>query len=587
MKEEETRLTKTLLDAFPCVALLLRPDTREIVASNEAAAKSGAVPGKHCYDTWGRREDPCPWCLAPTAWTTGKPQCLEVTALGITWDAHWIPIDEKLYMHYAFDITERKVAEKALRESEKKFHRLVEAVSEGICKVDENFTIIYINRQMAEMLGYRPEEMLGRRVESFMFPEDLTDHTGKKADRQKGILEHYERRLKHRDGTTLWVIVSPQPLFDEGGGFEGSLAMFTDITQRKKMEESLRVSEEKYRTLFEHTGTGLIIVEEDTTISLANHEFEKLSGYPKEEVEGKKKTAEFTRPEDVEKIHRYHYLRRKNPQAAPKEYESRIIDKYGKVKYTHNTVTMIPETGKSIVSFNDITERKKAERALLEKQDQLQAMTLRISEIEEAERKEISRTLHDLVGQNLTALNLNLNIVVSLLPEKTGSIVAHRLEEAQKLGEEITRHIREVISELRPSVLDDFGLVAALHWYGERFRVLTGLRINIEEKEFFPRLPSNRETIIFRIAQEALTNVSKHAGASRVDLRLEKGEGLVRLTITDNGRGFFFEGFRLGSEKGGWGLATMKERAAALGGSLQVHSEPGIGTRLTLRLPVV
>ncbi len=439
---------------------------------------------------------------------------------------------------------------------------------------------------MAEMLGYRPEEVLGRRVESFIFPEDLTDYTSKMTNRQKGIIEQYERRYKRKDGGTLWVLISPKPLFDVEEGFDGSFSMITNITQRKEMEESLRASEEKYRALFEQMGAGLIIVEEDTTISLANNEFAKLTGYLKEEIEGKKKSSDFIMPEDVEWIHHNHHSRRKNSHASPNEYESRIVDKYGKVKYVLNTVTMIPGTTKSIVSFSDITERKKAEEALLEKQAQLQAMTLRMSNVEESERKEISRILHDLVGQSLTALNLNLNIAASLLPQKTGNIIVQRLQEAMRLGEEVTRYIREVMSDLRPSVLDDFGLISALHWYGERFRGLTGLRIYFKEKGSFPRLPSTMETIIFRIVQEALVNVSKHAGADRVTIVVEKKSGMAQITITDTGLGFHFKGFRDGGERRGWGLATMKERAESLGGDLQIRSGPGIGTRLTLRLPI-
>ncbi len=586
MLEETARLTRILLDALPCVALLLRPGSREIIAANEAAARCGAIPGSYCYRAWFKREDPCPWCLAQTAWTSFEPQQLEVDALGSIWDAHWIPVSDDLYVHYAFDITERKKveealrksetrfssffkaspvgisfsrlkdkrilevndlwqkitgydrleaigrtptelnlwvdpddskriveklftlgalrdcevqirqksgdvvnllismeqveleseqcllamalnvterqqAEKALRESEEKFRHLVEAASEGFCKVDENFTITYVNRQMAEMLGYRPEEMVGRLIGNFMFPEDLASHAIQKANRRKGLLEKNERRFRHKNGTDIWTIVSPKPTIDGEGKFRGSFATFTDITLRKKMES-----------------------------------------------------------------------------------------------------------------------------VLLEKQQLLQALAIRMSEVEELERKEISRTLHDLVGQNLTALNLNLNIAISMLPEKTSSIIIHRLEDAQKLLEETTQHIREVMSGLRPSVLDDFGLLAALYWYGERLKALTGIETNIEGKEFSPRLPPTMESIIFRIAQEALTNVSKHAGADQVDIVLEERPGKVQLTISDNGWGFLFKGFRLGGEKRGWGLATMKERAAALGGDLEVQSKPGKGTRIILQLPV-
>lgn len=108
---EKTRVTSILLDALPCVALLMRPQTRQIVAANEAAMKVGAVPGARCFDTWGQRESPCPWCLAPEVWVTGKAQHREVEAGGVLWDAYWSPVTENLYLHYAFDITELRRTE--------------------------------------------------------------------------------------------------------------------------------------------------------------------------------------------------------------------------------------------------------------------------------------------------------------------------------------------------------------------------------------------------------------------------------------------------------------------------------------------
>jgi signal transduction histidine kinase/PAS domain-containing protein len=126
------RLNQVLLDAFPCVALLLRPRTREIVASNAAAVKAGAVPGAYCYSSWRKREDPCPWCLAPAVWETGKAQHLEVEAGGISWDAHWVPVSEDVYMHFAFDFTDRKRAEKEKRTLEERVRQSRKMESLGV-----------------------------------------------------------------------------------------------------------------------------------------------------------------------------------------------------------------------------------------------------------------------------------------------------------------------------------------------------------------------------------------------------------------------------------------------------------------------
>jgi len=117
--KEKMHLNEILLDAMPCVALLIRPKTREIVLSNEAGRKAGAVPGTTCYEAWAQRDEPCPWCLAPEVWETGKPQHLEVKTFYIIWDAYWHPIDEDLYLHYAFDITEKRKMETKLEQTPK------------------------------------------------------------------------------------------------------------------------------------------------------------------------------------------------------------------------------------------------------------------------------------------------------------------------------------------------------------------------------------------------------------------------------------------------------------------------------------
>jgi len=127
--QKEARLRQILMDSMPCVALLLRPSTRQIVASNKAGMEAGAVPGKTCYQTWAQSDSPCPWCLAPTAWATGQAQHLEPFGGGRFWDAHWIPISEDLYMHYAFDITERKKAEEKLARYQDRLRSLVSALA--------------------------------------------------------------------------------------------------------------------------------------------------------------------------------------------------------------------------------------------------------------------------------------------------------------------------------------------------------------------------------------------------------------------------------------------------------------------------
>jgi signal transduction histidine kinase len=228
----------------------------------------------------------------------------------------------------------------------------------------------------------------------------------------------------------------------------------------------------------------------------------------------------------------------------------------------------------------EIAERNRMEKALRKSEKQLRALAARIQEVQETERKHLSQELHDRVGQSLSALNLNLNIITSQLSNESDAKIGGRLQDSMSLVEETTVHIRDVMAELRPPVLDDYGLLAALRWYCERFSDRTKIDVEVRGEEPSPRLSLIIESIFFRIAQEALNNVSKHAEASLATVMLEDAVDHLRMIVEDNGRGFNFTALHRSKEQPGWGFTTMKERAAALGGSVRIESRTGKGTRV-------
>jgi two-component system sensor histidine kinase UhpB len=201
-----------------------------------------------------------------------------------------------------------------------------------------------------------------------------------------------------------------------------------------------------------------------------------------------------------------------------------------------------------------------------------------VAEIEEAERQRLAQNLHDLVGQNLTALGLNLNLVQTYIPEETEELVHSRLDDSLALVEETMGRIRSVMADLRPPVLDDYGLMAALDWYGRQFASRTQVTVTVEGKEPEPRMDDSTENALFRIAQEALTNVAKHAQAAQVTMTMTADDGIVRLVIADDGIGFEPAQLRRRGGQQGWGLMTMTERAEAVGGHCHIASQPQQGT---------
>ncbi len=233
---------------------------------------------------------------------------------------------------------------------------------------------------------------------------------------------------------------------------------------------------------------------------------------------------------------------------------------------------------------SEVEVRTRAEEALGRSESQLRALASRLQEVEEVERKALARELHDRVGQNLTGLNINLNIVRKQLSGESLKHVAARMDDSMNLVEETTARIRDVMAELRPEVLDDYGLIPALKWYVERFAERTGLAAVVQGGELPVRMPEAVESALFRITQEALTNVAKHAEARKVTLSFEEAEGLFSLTISDDGKGFDMTALKNSGTLKGWGVLTMQERAQALDGQVRVDTAPGKGTRVVIEL---
>lgn len=275
------------------------------------------------------------------------------------------------------DATERKVAQASLKQAKEYLENILENSPDPIGIVDEHGKFKKLNRVAVQLFGYSLEDM--REKTAFDLYADI-DECGRLLSslRRNGVIRAYQVSMRRKDGTTFPVELSISLLKNSEGRNLGSIAIARDLSeiqktnemlrveiqQRHKAEKALRESENMYRAIFENTGAATVIVEEDKTISLANAECEKLSEYSRKEIEGKVKWDQFISESAIPRMEEYHRLRRIDPEAAPKRYEFKIIDREGTPKVVLATIGMIPGTRKSVASFIDITEKKKLEEQL-------------------------------------------------------------------------------------------------------------------------------------------------------------------------------------------------------------------------------
>ncbi|MBI3919049.1 MAG: response regulator [Betaproteobacteria bacterium] len=233
-----------------------------------------------------------------------------------------------------------------------------------------------------------------------------------------------------------------------------------------------------------------------------------------------------------------------------------------------------------VTTLVDITDRKRAEAKLREHASNLRELTRRLVEVEEEERRNINRELHDRVGQDLAAVKLNIELVRATLAEVVRAQVGPRLDDAQKLLQATIDNTRNIMAELRPPGLDDYGLAVALKAHADTVAQRLGIPVRVSGEDPAPRLPPAVETALYRIAQEALNNIAKYARAKNVEIALATHASDVTLTVADDGTGFDLGNVPADS----YGLRIMRERAEAVGARLEVASTPGRGTHIAVNL---
>ena len=352
---------------------------------------------------------------------------------------------------------------------------------------------------------------------------------------------------------------------------------------------ALRESETRFAKAIETMAEGLVLLDMDGNVRLCNHAAERILGLPAAEI--MRQGLTIGRQGGAVRADGSPFPPREWPLAITlRTGQSRtgvvmgLVRDNGAIHWMSvNAVALFADdTAKPyavLTTFFDISGLKRAEQALRAHAEQLRHLSHRLFEVEENERRRLARELHDRIGANLTALSLNLKLVRNEW-EKTST----RLDDSEKLLDSTAQLVRDVLTDMRPPGLDELGLLAALREHAEQVASRSGLALDVQGAEPRPRLPPATEIALFRVAQEALTNIVKHARARLVTISLRPDADRVVLTVADNGAGFDGEARAMAT---GMGMASMRERAEAVGARPRIESARGRGTRVIVEVPHV
>ena len=491
--------------------------------------------------------------------------------------------------------TERKRAEIALSKSEQ---RLLEAqrlgsigdwelnVATGGVSWSPQVYALY-ERDPASGAPSYEEFIAGCDAENRSIVEDNLNRLMETAKEQT-----YTFQMVLPSGVRVHHSVIAVPTLDASGKVTRVRGIVQDISERTRAESAVRQSEQQLRSVMDGLGPHMFVGLMDTrgVVLMANRPVRAAASLSEDDVIGRlaEETYWWTYSEQV--ALRLKAAVQRAAQGEAVRYDEQIRVAEGQLIWVDFSIHPLRDETGNVVSLVPsavvITDRVQAREQLREAAARQQALARRLVEVQEDEHRRLSAELHDRIGQNLTALNINLNIIGSRSGQAHGDATVVRLGDSRKLLEQTIASVRDLITELRPAALDDYGLLAGLRWLGEQVLERTGLRVSVLGDELSPRLDPAVESAFFRISQEALTNIIKHAQAKNATLTLHRQEGHVSLGIDDDGCGFTLLVQPQSGPRSHWGLEMMRERAEAVGAQLRVESSPGNGTLVLIEMEV-
>jgi PAS domain S-box-containing protein len=486
---------------------------------------------------------------------------------------------------FALDIFDkdnlRKKAEEAVLESERRYHTLADISPVGIFHTDATGYTTYVNPRWCRISGMSFEKAMGNGWLDAVHPDDKDAlFRGWEEATKTQQLSLSEYRFMRPDGSISWVLGQAVPEKDAEDRIIGYVGTIQDITERKKIEHEILKEKNLSDSIINSMPGAFYLYTREGKFLRWNKNFEKVTGYSAEEISGMRPLDFFDKDEKEQ-------IGRKIEEVFEKGEESIEANchlKTGEKVPFYFTGKAIAYGGKQcLVGVGiDISKRVEAQEKIRQTSEQLRQLAAHLQDVREEERASMAREIHDELGQQLTGLKMD---VYWLKEELTGAGegIKQQVDSVLNLLDETIGTVRKISGALRPSVLDDLGLVEALRVHGREFQKRFGIEVDFSTDLEDVPIPAKLAISLFRIFQESLTNVARHADATKVSSQMTRSGHNIVLKIADNGRGFNIADTAL---KKTLGLLGMKERILMLDGVYEINSQPGNGTEIVVTVPL-
>ncbi len=488
-------------------------------------------------------------------------------------------------------VVEKVIREQSLKESlersERRFQDLAERTCDWIWEIDPQGKYTYSNPMVEGILGYCPDEVMGRHYHDFFSDQDAKGGRALEFMVEGRPVQGLEGRLLHKDGHETVVETNAVPFFDKRGRLAGYRGIHRDISERKRAEEALRWSEEKFRRIFEESPIGIALFGPEGRLIDANHSCKETFGI--RNVQGVEASAFLENSHltavDRERLSKGERVRYETTYDSEKRVLTSSSEDTGSdsllVDVLITPLAREPGGGLSgyLVQVQDITKRKHAEA-------HIRSLSQQLLRIQERERLNISRDLHDHLAQDLSTLKISLDTLYSDEPDVSEDR-KRRVRELSKTVQRSISGVRDLVYGLRPPSLDQLGLVQTILQHCEETSQKSGLKI-----DFFSagmdgiELDPDMEIALYRLIQEGLNNIINHAQADCATVRLVESFPHIILRIEDNGKGFdVADRLEQATKERRLGIRSMQERVALLRGKMQIGSRPLRGTSIVVEIP--